>query len=289
MKTDLIILGAQKCATTSLFRILSAHPQIAGSRVKETDFFSMAKDWRAELPSYEALFDARADAIRCEASPSYTFFPHRNLAIWDDLYAYNRDLKLIYLVRDPADRLVSAYRHSLARGYTRAPIERFVLDTPLAMDVTRYYTQIAPYVQRFGRDRVLILRFTDVTHNIEATLRKVGAFIGLDLDGLAGGTPVHANASVADVDRPPLVLGGAIGRALRKRLTPLRRRMVKSFTASSGRTAFTPDFHRAIIQALDLEIGALETLMERELTSWRSIKPRAGADVVPIAAAAQRA
>lgn len=271
MKIGLIVLGAQKCATTSLFRLLSAHPRFVASRVKETDFFSSARDWRRELGRYHALFAEEGEGVRVEASPSYTFFPHRNLRIWDDLYEYNPELKLVYLVRDPADRLVSAYRHSLARGYTRASLERFVLEDPLALDVTRYYTQIAPFVERFGREHVLIMRFVDVARTPATALRRVGELVGVDMGDVDSVTPVHANASVADPERAPLPLGGPLGRALRRRLMPWRRKLAGRFRASSGRTAFTPEFHAALLRLLDREIGALEALMERDLSAWRAI------------------
>ena len=53
MKANLIILGAQKCATTTLFKILTRSPRIVGARVKEPHFFSSCADWTANLLALE--------------------------------------------------------------------------------------------------------------------------------------------------------------------------------------------------------------------------------------------
>lgn len=54
---NLIIIGAQKSATTSLHYYLNLHPQIAMSREKELDFFIEEHNWHKGTEWYESQFD----------------------------------------------------------------------------------------------------------------------------------------------------------------------------------------------------------------------------------------
>ncbi|WKN33487.1 hypothetical protein PZB74_09100 [Porifericola rhodea] len=89
MKVDFIILEAHKSGTTILFDMLNRHPSIVGSNNKEAHFFSTTPDWKKDLRTYERLFTEQADTLFMETSTSYTFYPLRNLNIWNDLYEYN--------------------------------------------------------------------------------------------------------------------------------------------------------------------------------------------------------
>lgn len=271
MKVDFIIVGAQKCATTTLFSILTRHPDIVGSRVKEPHFFSTSPDWRRELANYEALFDERPGALYCEASTSYTFYPHRNLEIWDDIYAYNPAMKFIYLVRNPIDRIISNYMHLVARGYTEEPIEDLVRSHPLLLDATRYASQITPYICRFGRSRVLLIDFKDLMTRRRETLHDVTRFLGVDPDGLGDFELVHANGSIGRrkqnhrFDNPPPLL-----RHTRKLLPGIWERVVDRFSPRvDQRPRLSASFEEMIAGILEIEVRALEDLMGKDLESWR--------------------
>src|SRR5438067_13911883 len=72
-----LIIGAQKCGTTSLHRYLSAHPQVFMSKTKELDFFVEEKMLGRGLDWYRSHFAGADDTVAIgEASPSYTCFPH---------------------------------------------------------------------------------------------------------------------------------------------------------------------------------------------------------------------
>lgn len=272
MKVDLVILGAQKCATSSMFEILCRHPRIVGSLPKEPHFFSTARDWRAELPRYEAIFPpARDDALRLEASTSYTFYPHRNLRIWEDMYEYNPGLRFLYLVRDPIDRIVSQYMHSVARGYTREPIERVITRHPLYLDATRYATQITPFIETFGRDQVLIVDFEDFVGAGQETLARVMRFVGLDPSDLAEHEEVHANRSVGGAKQHHLFDDPALPlRALRHLAPRTWKRLATSVAPTiERRPELSPAHQQMIVDMLEFDIRELEVLLGKDLTAWR--------------------
>jgi hypothetical protein len=121
MKVTFIIIGAQKCGTTTLFNLLNKHSSLIGSSDKEPHFFSTSKNWRQQLSDYHSLFEEQNNALYFEDSTTYTFYPLRNLRIWDDIYDNNPAMKFIYLVRKPTSRIISSYMHTYERGYTDLP------------------------------------------------------------------------------------------------------------------------------------------------------------------------
>jgi hypothetical protein len=271
MKVGLMILGAQKCGTTTLFEALAGHPQMNGCRLKEPGFFCSAKDWRAELDGYHALYDDKPGTISFEASPSYTFYPLRNLHLWDDLHEYNPHLRFVYLVRHPVDRIVSAYVHMYERGWTDLPLPEAILRDPSLIRITRYHTQISPYVERFGRDRVLLLEFSELTQRRDETLRRIAGFLDIDPAAFDPNVREVANAAAKKTklhhrfDQPAAPL-----RLVKRFAPPLWRRITdNSHRAILSRPALDPELEDYIWRALELEIQGLEGLLGRSLDAWR--------------------
>ena len=73
----LIIIGAMKSGTTTLFRLLAQHPQIARPSEKEPHFFSRAERFENGLSHYQNLWKWRPGfhKVALEASTGYTKFP----------------------------------------------------------------------------------------------------------------------------------------------------------------------------------------------------------------------
>ncbi len=100
-----------KCTTSSLHYYLNLHPQIAMSWNKERNFFIAEHNWPRGVRWYERHFK-RGFAFCGESSPAYTHHPHfRGVAArMHDLLPTAR---LIYLVRDPIERILSHYLHAV--------------------------------------------------------------------------------------------------------------------------------------------------------------------------------
>jgi hypothetical protein len=151
-----LIVGAMKSGTTSLFSHLSQHPQVAPSRVKETDFFCSELYERGPA-YYRRLFPFRPGMHRValEASPGYTM-RRRHPQVVDRIASFRGDFRFIYVVRDPLERIESHYRHLAKKGALPAAREPREVPEEI-LDVSRYAAQIAPYCRRFGRERVLLI------------------------------------------------------------------------------------------------------------------------------------
>ncbi len=174
-----LIVGAMKSGTTSLFKHLAAHPEVAPCRTKEPDYFS-SDDFRPEdRDRYFSLWDWRAGVhrIAIEASVNYTKMPAKpncaeRIAQWSDL-----DFRFIYCMRNPIDRLESHVYHGLYAGWTQ-PLETGISEHTL--NVSRYAMQLDPYVQHFGRDRIFLLILEEFEQSPQEKLRQICEFLEID-------------------------------------------------------------------------------------------------------------
>ena len=113
---NLIIIGGLKCGTTSLHHYLNLHPEIAMSRPKELNFFVSELNWPLGRDWYAGHFDPSA-RIRGESSPHYTNRPSFNGVPGRMRELLGSDVRLVYVVRDPIDRMLSHYLHNVGGGY----------------------------------------------------------------------------------------------------------------------------------------------------------------------------
>lgn len=177
---NFVVIGAQKAATTSLYLYLKAHPQVAMSSVKETDFFVEERSWSRGRQWYESLFDGAGTATAVgEASPTYTMFP-LFAGVPERMAHVLPGARLIYLVRDPIERMRSAYVHALWEGTETRPIATALTGHAPYVDHSRYAMQIEQYLRYFDRDRLLVLVAEDLRDDRRAAFRRVLEFIGVD-------------------------------------------------------------------------------------------------------------
>lgn len=113
-----IIAGAQRCATTSLFRMLARHPQVRPPMLnKGIHFFDTAARYSRGPSFYAGHFPLRrpwnTQAISGEASPYYLFHP---LAM-ERISQIAPQAQVIVLLRDPVERAFSAYKQEKGRGF----------------------------------------------------------------------------------------------------------------------------------------------------------------------------
>ncbi len=177
-KVDFMIIGAQKSATTTLFDILKNHPKLCECRTKEPEFFSHTSNWTEKIDDYEDLFDKKEGQLAFEASTSYTAHPSYDRNIWEELWKYNPNLKFIYIVRDPVDRIISAHRFLYRRGYAnKKNINTFLKANGYHINLSKYYFQIKPYIDLFGKNNVKIVLFEDFSKSPEAVVNEILDFL----------------------------------------------------------------------------------------------------------------
>jgi len=205
---DFLIVGAQRCGTTSLHRYLLQHPAVLGARFQKgvhwfDEHYDRPLSWyRANFPTtIRRRWVARRSGARPvagESSPYYLFHPHAPRWIGERL----PDVRLIALLRDPVERAWSHYQHNVARGMEPlgfaealdAEPDRLAgaeerLATPGAVDLAHRrgsYVARGRYVEQLERvwdavppERVLVLFTADLDRQPAETLARVHEFLGV--------------------------------------------------------------------------------------------------------------
>lgn len=275
MRVDFMMIGAQKSGTTSLAAQLAAHPQICFCREKEPAYFHQVADWRAELDRYHALYDPRPGQLLGEASTHYTFFPqYRDTAA--RLYEYNPALKLIYIMRQPVDRIVSLYSHNFVRDIDRRPPEVAVFEDPTYVNLSRYGVQLRPYLELFGPENVLLLIFEEYTAAQVPTLYRLAEFLGIDATPFdetdttqlnpSVGQPYVRYQAVRDFTKTEVFqkMRNIIPAAVRQ---PIRHRLLSN--TITEKPAFARETKQALWRLLEDDVHTVEQLLGRRLENWR--------------------
>jgi Sulfotransferase domain len=155
LQPSFILVGAQRCGTTSLFRALMAHPQVMrpvlrkGVNYFDVNYYRGFRWYRGHFPIAEVARRKAAShggPAAFEASGYYLYHPFALERLARDLPA----VKLVAMLRDPVERAFSAYKHEHARGFERESFERALEleDDRLAGEVARM--QHDPTYQSFS-------------------------------------------------------------------------------------------------------------------------------------------
>lgn len=152
MTPAVLVVGAQRSGTTTLFRLLSEHPQLMRPTSKKgTGYFDdehhRGPRWyRAHFPlralarRRERRLGLPADSVRTfEVSGFYLVHPLAAERIARELPG----VQVVALLRDPVDRALSAHRHESRRGYE---------DLPFAEAVAREPERTAGEIERLGSE-----------------------------------------------------------------------------------------------------------------------------------------
>jgi hypothetical protein len=209
MLPAVLIVGGQRCGTTSMYRALSWHPAVLKALLhKGVHYFDL--NYARGLGWYQAHFPTAATArrvesslgvrpITLESSPYYMFHPRVPARIAANLPG----VKLIVLVRDPVERAYSAYAHELARGFEsesfekaleleesrlRGEVERLVAEPHYHSHSHQhqayrlrgqYVEQLEVLEKHFGRDRIHVVDSGDFFTEPQAVYDAVLDFLGL--------------------------------------------------------------------------------------------------------------
>lgn len=214
---NLLLAGAAKSGTTSLYHYLAAHPQCGMSTPKETHFFT--KGYSAnDVERYARYFaDVPSSAtVVGEATPTYLSVPSATERIHEVL---GPQVKLIFLIRNPVDRAISAFCHVQKRSADRRSIHEALLPqtdrlneairlerSEIADAHQRDQIDVRPYEHRhddpawnfrylrnscylsdlrrfartFGRQQMLIILAEELWQEPVSVFQRVARFLGID-------------------------------------------------------------------------------------------------------------
>ncbi|XP_059153530.1 heparan sulfate glucosamine 3-O-sulfotransferase 1-like [Physella acuta] len=180
-----VIIGFGKCGTRALLTFMALHPYIA-AQTNEMHFYNVESLFEKGYKWYlEQMPFSYSNQITIEKSPDYVL----SAKALKEIHQHFPKVKLISLVRNPVDRLVSSYlqRHRFVAENERGPITMMYINrtthkfdpTINAVDVGVYHKHLSPWFQTFPRDQILILGDEQLTKDPLSVLVKVESFLGL--------------------------------------------------------------------------------------------------------------
>ncbi len=224
---DFLVIGGQRCGTTSLHSYLAAHPRVRAASGKELQYLSLhygrGERW------YRGHFPPSSPGVVCfEASPLYLFHPDAPSRAAATLPRG----RYIALLRDPVERAWSHYLHT--RSYGQEPLD---FEAALASEESRlatpegwrrysyaargrYAEQLSRWFQHVPRERIHVIRSEDLYADPAAVYGGV-----LDFLELEPFTPAEFAVHTRRVDRdgPP----EEAARALRAHFAPHNDRLAE--------------------------------------------------------------
>ena len=261
-----IIIGAMKAGTSSLFYYLEESPHLQGSKEKETHFFSNDKLYARGLEWYRAFWEGeevRNRAQRLEASPQYAVSAANAAKVADRIYS---DLgtapRFIFIARDPIGRLESHIRHDLSRSTTHTP-------EPLRhqVEASSYNKCTLPFVERFGKESMLVVTTEALSQAPPETLKLIDSFLGI---------PSHSYTRY-DVKRNTVetlflprwihkIRWSPVGKYINLLLKPRARALLRPYLTGEAPSASIDDVEVCRILASDID--AFVRLHDVDTTKW---------------------
>jgi hypothetical protein len=205
---DFLIIGGQRCGSSSLYYYLTAHPGIISASTKETHFFdecfSKGLSWyRAQFPSsLQKMYVTnvlKRDFMTGEGTPYYILYPHAPKRIFEIV----PQVKLIALLRNPVERAFSQYWIEFKGGFETLSFEeaiktehgRIAGELEKMQQDENYYShsfrhfsyltrgiyvdQLQNWLRYYPREQLLILKSEDLYSHPAETLKKTLDFLGV--------------------------------------------------------------------------------------------------------------
>lgn len=191
---NFIVAGTQKAATTWLYECLREHPDIFVPNVKEIHFFCrppcrsskfhLGFDWyKSQFPK-----SGRYKAVG-EISIDYMYYEY----VAREIYSFNSNLKILFILRNPVDRAYSAYWMNRRHKPEMPPFADFIKADNHFINRGFYYRQLMKYYECFDKRNLFILIYDDLLMKPDVFVKNVYSFIEVDSDF----TPDTLNQKVA--------------------------------------------------------------------------------------------
>ncbi len=293
------IAGAAKAGTTALYYLLSQHPSVCTSVVKEPNYFSNLSNrrdivkpgagpgdsstvWTDTLEGYNALYQFKKQhEFRLDASVSYLYSTRAARHISE----YSPDAKVILVLRNPVDRAWSHYKHLVRdsreeRSFEEAlqlEEERIEKGWEFSWHLKQmglYSGQIQRYFDHFDSENIRIFLFDDIKNDIAGVVRDTAHFLGLPAFNFDFEQKRH-NASGVSRSRAlsgivNWVVGfkATINKVVPPAATHRLMQLFRSLNTKEGNLSLAPKTRKELFEYFRDDIQKTSELIDRDLSHW---------------------
>ncbi len=300
-RPDFFHVGVFKGGSTALYEALRRHPQIYMPFHKEPLFFGddlTRRYGRMSLDDYVRLFrDAKPGQRVGEASTWYLY----STSAAREIKEFSPEAQILVLLRNPVDVMYAQHNQLIfnamepitdfaealeaeedRRQGLRLPTWPINVENLFYRHSVRFAEQLERFFEVFGRDRVHVMVFEDLTRDGAEVVRGVLDFLGVDPALAAPPPTANENRRVRSPRLQRLIFMPRVLMPLAPMLRrfplvrSLRTRLLNMNSEARPRAPMDPALRRQLLDEQAPEIERLGRLVGRDLSPWLERGPQAG-------------
>ena len=299
---DFIIVGAAKSGTTALHKYLDKHPDVFLPVEKELYFWQVRKnpnqaiirhfEGRRNIPQTLVDYlvhydDAKPGQKKGEATPSYLYYYDCTIQSLRELHPNFDQIKIIIILRDPVDRILSEFRFVKKLGLDPDDLsleesleaevgrkrENLLLPDLFYTDVSRYAEQVAAYKKNFSAVEVIL--YDELKEDSQSLCERLCNFIGVDPRKLPSvGNDVHNHSKTRKeargIAKPIARFVGPLWKAIPACKLKARIREMAFVERPIEIGKVRPDVMKQLYERFLPEIDELERVTGLDLSEWKT-------------------
>ena len=188
---DFLVIGGMRCGSTTLYKVLSNHPELFLPTTKELHFFdSYNPELNDDIAVYKNLFSNAENQQLCgEVTPDYLTTP----GAFEKIEQTFSQVKLVAILRDPVERLCSHYLMSCAAGFEVLPFAEAITQEEFRLshrnkiadifhsyvERSSYLPNLKKYTDRFGVENMHVIFFEELINNSEPVLQNLWEYLAV--------------------------------------------------------------------------------------------------------------
>ncbi len=259
-----IVAGGVRCATGWIRECLSEHPEIY-MQPKETHYFDQNYDKGYEW--YNGFFqDKTLETIIGEKTASYLHDEQVAIRIKETL----PEVKLIFCLRDPVDRMYSHYTMSASSDNDLRHIgflKGVEFDSKF-MEMGLYCRQLAPFFSKFPRENILIKIYEDIQSDPFAFISEMYDFVGASPEFKAPSTQLRTK--LGQLEHNSWFWGNISKVMLHPRAPFFFRTYYTRMRPNEDDEILSNDIYKRFVDFYRDDMLELETLLDKDLNIWRT-------------------
>ncbi len=300
MLPSFVIIGAQKSASSFMQSCLADHPDIYLPH-GETPFFESPDYEHSDIKQLEKIFQGRSEKCLGIKRPNYIGKPEVPARIQEHL----PNAKLIAVLRNPIDRAISAYFHNINYGFVppldvETGMRRLILDSSFAsrykrspeiIDFGYYHRYLSNYSHYMKNGQLLIFLHEDIVSRPLESIQRAYDFLGVTQDFIPhslDSRPQKVLYNLARLrflsyrNRFMYVYNEDRTRLFPKNMTPIDKILAGIITIIDLKllSKYLPnnkpkvglELRNMLYQLYASDIEALENLINRDLSAWKTCK-----------------